>query len=127
MKATKIKINRNLEDIPNETINILYTIDELFEKNEHNTWLYGVEKKDIEILEKDVEVYRTVYLEVDEYTSIEQINYFRENLKNSKAYTSNANGYFDLEEIQEKINQGCLVAVERQGEIKDITEIKNNL
>ena len=42
MKATKIKINRNLEDIQNETINILYTIDELFEINEYNTLMYGV-------------------------------------------------------------------------------------
>lgn len=126
--GSKIKINRGLtdEEFPDEILNIVKSIENLLKENENNTWLYGVEEKDIEILEQNIELYKVAYLSVDEYTTTSDLNNFRRKLLGPKAYSANANAFFTLEEIEEKLKENYFIAVKGVGEIQRITEINDN-
>lgn len=124
-KGMKIKIKLGIEDLEDKIMNIPYnSLDEFYEDNKYiHPLLLDTAKKDIEILEENLNLFEVVSCKPDGDINI--LLNFRKSLKGSNCYRNSR--FLTLEEIDKSIKSGYVIAVKGLKEIDSIEELSRGV
>ena len=119
-KGIKVKFDFDDKDFPSSTQNVLYnSVDEFYERQKYDHPLLDYRKKTVELAEDNLTLYEVISCKPEGDANI-LIN-FRNCLKSPNCYRHSR--YLTIEEIDEAMKEGYVIAVRGLKEIDSIEEL----